>query len=284
MDSDFEKALISFTKHLPALGAEVREAVAVAHAKQRAFDDACSACLGALLTLFRAENSQEDPFLVFPPHIRTWNPDLDAAKVDGLLIQHLLLERLLRCVFPDALRYNAMARQVALVLDVLGTSGFDRSGFLSSLDVYYRPVERAFRQCTTRGDQQQLLSAFCEAFINAYDREQAEAFSVIYTPQEVVRFQCESVEQKLREVFGASLSSPGVPILDPAAGVGSYLIYVLGRIGREMLPYKYRRELFAIEIMLVPSFIARLNIEQAFVNLVGWYAPFPGLRYADALS
>lgn len=155
---------------------------------------------------------------------------------------------------------------------------------LSSLDVYYGPIEQAFRQCTTRGDQQQLLSAFCEAFINAYDRKQTEEFSVIYAPQEVVQYQCESVEQKLRKEFGASLSNPGVPILDPCCGVGSYLIYVLGCIGREMLPYKYRRELFAIEVMPVPSFLARLNIEQAFVNLVGWYAPFPGLRYADALS
>src|SRR5260370_26426917 len=119
MDSGFKKALIFFTKHLPSLVAEVRETVAAAHAKQRAFDDACSACLGALLTLFRAENSREDPFSVFPPHIRTWNPDLDAAKVDDLVIQHLLLERLLSCAFPDALRYNAMARQVALVLDAL---------------------------------------------------------------------------------------------------------------------------------------------------------------------
>jgi predicted helicase len=63
-----------------------------------------------------------------------------------------------------------------------------------------------------------------------------------------------------------------------------YTAYVLGRIGREMLPYKYRHELFAIEIMLLPSLIARLNIEQVFTEIVGWYEPFPGLRYASALA
>jgi predicted helicase len=283
-DPAFGKALKAFTRRLPEAAALLRQTVADAHAQCAAFNVESSACLEAFLVLFREENGRTDPFGAFPPHIQTWTPELDAAQLDAFLIQHLLLERLFQCAFPAALKHNRMSRQVAKTLVALEVCGFDRGAFQASLDSYYLAVEQAFRSCSSRTEQQQLLCTFCEQFINAYDRGQAEEFSVIYTPMEIVQYMCERVEQELNREFGASLSSPGIPVLDPCTGIGTYLVYVLARIGREMLHYKYRHELFGIEIMLVPHYIARLNIEQTFVDLVGWYLPFPGLRYASALS
>jgi len=284
MDPAFGKALKAFTRRLPEALILLRQTVAGAHERCAAFNDECSACRALLLAHLRAENGQKDPFGVFPPHIQNWTPELDAAQLDEFLVQHLLLERLFLCAFPDALRHNRMSREVAKVLLALEESGFDRGVFLSSLDPYYLPVEQVFSACEGRDERQQFISTFCEQFISAYDRAQAEEFSVIYTPQEIVLYMRERVEQELNREFGASLSSPGVPILDPCCGVGTYPASVLARIGREMLVYKYRHELFAIEIMFLPAYIARLNIEQTFVDLVGWYLPFPGLRYASALS
>jgi len=284
IDPAFERALKAFTRRLPDFASLLRQTEALAHTQCTAFNSASAACLNAFLAHFREENGQKVPFAVFPSHIRTWIPELDAAQLDEFLIQHLLLERLFLCAFPDAFRHNRLAREVARVLSALEGCGFERGAFLASLDAYYLPVEQALRSCSNRTERQQWLCTFCEQFITAYDREQAERFSVIYTPQEVVQYMCERVEQELAREFGASLSSPGVAILDPCCGIGVYSVYALGRIGREMLPYKYRHELFAIEIMLLPSYIARLNIEQAFADIVGWYEPFPGLRYASALA
>lgn len=284
MDPAFGKALKAFSRYLPEAARVLRQTVAGAHERCPSFNDACSACLAALVGHLRAENGQEDPFAVFPPHIRDWTPELDAAQLDEFLVQHLLLERLFLCAFPDAHRHNRMSREVAKALLALGECGFVRDAFLSSLDPYYLPVEQIWSGCAGLEERQQLLGTFCEQFITAYDRAQAERFSVIYTPQEIVLYMRERVEQELTREFGASLSSPGVPILDPCCGVGTYPASVLARIGREMLVYKYRHELFAIEIMFLPAYIARLNIEQTFVDLVGWYLPFPGLRYASALA
>ena len=284
IDPAFGKALKAFTRHLPDAAALLRQIVADAHAQCAAFNVESAACLDAFLAHFREENGRKDPFGAFPPHIQTWTPELDAAQLDAFLIQHLLLERLFLSAFPAALRHNLLAGEVAKTLKALEVCGFDRGAFQASLDPYYLAVEQAFSSCSSRTERQQLLSTFCEQFINAYDREQAEEFSVIYTPMEIVQYMSERVEQELNRQFGASLSSPGVPILDPCTGIGLYLTYVLARIGREMLVYKYRHELFAIEIMFLPAYIARLNIEQTFVDLVGWYLPFPGLRYASALS
>ncbi len=284
MDPAYGKALKAFTRHLPEPLTLLRQTIASAHEQCAAFNDECSTCLAALLAYLQAENRQKDPFAVFPLHIRNWTPDLDASHLDEFLVQHLLLERLFLCAFPEALRHNRMSGEVAKVLLALEGCGFDRDVLLSSLDPYYLPVEQAFRVCDSGDERQQFLTIFCEEFLTAYDRVQAEEFSVIYTPQEIVYYMRERVEEELKREFGVSLSSPGVPILDPCCGIGTYPASVLRRIGREMLVYKYRHELFAIEIMFVPAYIARLNIEQAFVDLVGFYLPFPGLRYASALA
>jgi predicted helicase len=279
-----EKTLKAFFKTLPERVAVLRQSVEAAHIRSAEFHAASFACLDALLAHLRQENRRQALFEVFPPHLAFWQPDLDAVKLDELVIQHLLLEPFFQCVFPESLKLNVIACSLSRVLDALEASGFDRRSFLSPLDLYYRSLSHEFRSCASRKDQQQILSSFCEQFINAYDPAQAEEFSVIYTPQEIVGYMCERVEQELQRNFDRSLSSPNVPILDPCTGIGTYVSFAMGLIGREMLPYKYRHELFAIEIMILPYWIALLNIEQTFVNLTGWYVPFPGLRYASALA
>ncbi len=84
-------------------------------------------------------------------------------------------------------------------------------------------------------------------------------------------------------MYERSLSSADVPILDPCTGTGSFLTNIVGRIDLHSLPYKYTKELFGVEIMLLPYYITTLNVEQAFFERVGQYVPFPGMRYVDAL-
>lgn len=284
MSPAFVKALRAFTGLLPERVAQLRQVVAEAHARCAAFDAASATCLQVLLAFFQEENRRKTRYAVFPEHIASWSPQLDAALLDEFVIQHALLERLFRCAFPDALAQNRLACEIAKVLAALAACGYNRGEFLAPLNKCYLVVEQAIRSSPGRRERQEYLSTFCEQFITAFDRGQAEEFSLICTPQEIVQYMSERVEQELDREFGASLSSPGVAVLDPCCGIGLYTVYVLGRIGREMLPYKYRHELFAIEIMLLPAYIARLNIEQAFTDIVGWYEPFQGLRYASALA
>ena len=46
----------------------------------------------------------------------------------------------------------------------------------------------------------------------------------------------------------------------------------------------YREQLFANEIMLLPYYIAALNIEHAYYELTGEYEPFEGLCFVDTLD
>ena len=59
---------------------------------------------------------------------------------------------------------------------------------------------------------------------------------------------------------------------------------LLRRIPKRNLPRVYREQLFANEVMLLPYYIAALNIEHAYYELTGTYAPFEGLCFVDTLD
>ena len=46
----------------------------------------------------------------------------------------------------------------------------------------------------------------------------------------------------------------------------------------------YREQLFANEVMLLPYYIAAMNIEHAYCELTGKYEPFEGLCFVDTLD
>src|ERR1039458_5228776 len=53
--------------------------------------------------------------------------------------------------------------------------------------------------------------------------------------------------------------------------------------GRD-LPRVYREQLFANEVMLLPYYIASLNIEHAYYDLTSTYESFEGLCFVDTLD
>ena len=107
---------------------------------------------------------------------------------------------------------------------------------------------------------------------------------IVYTPQEIVNFMCASVAEVLEKEFGKSLSSPDVYIIDPCTGTGNFVVNLLRRMPGRDLPRVYREQLFANEVMLLPYYIASLNIEHAYYELTGTYEPFEGLCFVDTLD
>ena len=50
------------------------------------------------------------------------------------------------------------------------------------------------------------------------------------------------------------------------------------------LKYKYEHDLFCNEIMLLPYYIASLNIEHEYYSRIGEYQPFEGICFTDTLE
>jgi predicted helicase len=214
------------------------------------------------------------------------NPNLRVEAVDEMLVQHLLTERLIRTIFDnqDFTRRNVIAAEVEKVIDALVSKSFDRHQFLKSLDRFYVAIESAAATIESFTEKQHFLNTVYERFFQGYSVKAADTHGIVYTPQEIVDFMCASVAEVLATEFGKTLGDPDVHILDPCTGTGNFIVNLLRRIPKKDLPRMYRRQLFANEVMLLPYYVAALNIEHAYYEQTGSYEPFEGLCFVDTLD
>jgi predicted helicase len=266
---DFEEAVEEFVERVPEVGTKLAAIIKDAHATNKKFKEA---------------------FAGFFELCRTsLNPDISREALDRMLVQHLLTERLFRTVFnnPDFTRRNVIAAEVEKVIDALTTRSFSREEFLKSLDRFYVAIERAAEANDDFSDKQHFLNSIYERFFQNYDTKTADTHGIVYTPQEIVDFMCESVQHVLKEEFGKQLGDDGVVLLDPCTGTGNFVVNLMRRAagrGKKYLQRMYREQLFANEIMLMPYYIAALNIEHEFFERTGENEPFEGLCFVDTLD
>ena len=215
------------------------------------------------------------------------DPNISKDTLNEMLIQHLLTERLFRTVFdnPDFVSRNVIASEIEKVILALTSRSFNRREFLRSLDRFYVAIEGAAKSITTWSERQSFLNTVYERFFQGFAVKKADTHGIVYTPQEIVDFMCASVEEVLQKEFGTSLSEPGVQILDPATGTGNFIVNLIrNHISRRDLKYKYQNDLFCNEIMLLPYYIASLNIEHEYYERMKEYEPFNGICFADTLE
>ena len=214
------------------------------------------------------------------------NPNLSAAAVEEMLIQHLLTERIFRTVFsnPDFTRRNVIAAEIEKVIDALTSRSFNRADFLQSLDLFYTAIERTGGTIGDFAQKQHFLNSVYEQFFQGFSVEVADTHGIVYTPQSIVDFMVRSVEHILKAEFGRSLSDAGVHIIDPFVGTGNFIVRTMRAIRKTSLEDKYASELHCNEVMLLPYYIASMNIEHEFYEAMGYYQPFAGLCLVDTFE
>ncbi len=214
------------------------------------------------------------------------DPKISSDVINEMLIQHLLTERLFRTIFdnPDFITRNVIAAEIEKVIQALTSRVFNRHEFLKSLDRFYVAIEAAAKGIESWSERQHFLNTVYERFFQGYSVKRADTYGIVYTPQEIVDFMCASVEEVLQREFGTSVSEPGVQIIDPCVGTGSYMVNLLHRIPTHRLKYKYEHDFFCNEIMLLPYYIASLNIEHEFYTRIGEYESFEGICFTDTLE
>jgi len=263
---EFEHAVDEFKEKVPDLAEGLKEKIEEAHlenpAFRRAFADFFELCRDSL------------------------NPNLSQAAVDEMLIQHILTERLIREIFdnPEFVRRNVIAAEVEKVMLAMTSTSFDRNTYLKELDRFYIAIEVAARTMTDWSDKQYFLNTVYERFFQGYSVKLADTMGIVYTPQEIVNFMCASVAEVLDKEFGKKLWSDDVYIIDPCTGTGNFIVNLIRRIPKTKLEDVYRHRLFANEIMLLPYYIAALNIEHAYSEQIGGYEGFEGLCFVDTLD
>ena len=248
----------------------------------------------ALLTLIKEQSQKNKKFIdafaeFFKLCRQSINPNIAEAAVEEMLIQHLLTERIFRNVFnnPDFAQRNIIAVEIEKVINALTSKSFSRSHFLSSLDRFYGAIEETAATIDDFSQKQDFLNKIYERFFQGFSVKVADTHGIVYTPQPIVNFMVKSVENILQKEFGKSLIDKGVHILDPFVGTGNFIIRIMREIAeiqKSALPYKYEHELHCNEVMLLPYYIASMNIEHEYFEQAGEYKSFEGICLVDTFE
>ena len=264
--AEWDAAIAEFKVRVPELGREVAALIKQQHQTnarfKTAFADFHQLCQAAI------------------------HPNLSTAAVEEMLIQHLLTERTFRTVFntPDFTRRNVIAREIEKVIDALASKAFSRGVFLQKLDRFYHVIEREAATLVDFSQKQHFLNTIYEQFFQGFSVKQADTHGIVYTPQPIVDFMVKSVDALLKTQFNRSLADAGVHIIDAFVGTGNFIVRLMREIPKTQLEPKYRAELWCNEVLLLPYYIACLNIEHEFYEATGEYLPFEGISLVDTFE
>ena len=237
---------------------------------------------------------RQDAFQEFVNALRaTLNPAVDNESAVEMLAQHILTAPLFDAMFPDHSfsKQNPVSRAMNTILEMLTDHSMIENE-RRELDSFYQAmVERIEAVHTLAGKQEIMRTLYDRFFSQAFPR-MSERLGIVFTPVEVVDFIIRSADDAMRTAFGQSLGDPGVAIIEPFAGTGTFVarLLQLGVIPPEALEHKYKNEIFANEFVLLSYYIASINIEQVYHQVRAeqgvdeGYVEFPGMTLTDTFQ
>lgn len=262
----FRRAVEQFKVDLPAVLTALRQMIERQYADNAAFRRAGKA---------------------FLKHAReAINPKLTDADVREMLIQHILTEEIFSKVFDSEFhRDNNVARELYKLEDTFFTGTLKKTT-LRGLDSYYAAIRAAAAQINSHHEKQTFLKVIYENFYKVYNKKAADRLGVVYTPNEIVRFMIGGADWLCEKHFARNLIDKNVEILDPATGTGTFVCELLEHFRGQpaKLRHKYKEELHANEVAILPYYVANLNIEATYAAITGEYAEFTNLCFVDTLD
>jgi predicted helicase len=215
------------------------------------------------------------------------NDSITDDEVVEMLAQHLITKPVFDALFSDYsfAKHNPMSLAMQGVLDVLQEHQLVKEA--NTLQSFYESVKmRAEGIDSATGKQKIVVELYDKFFRNAFPR-MTERLGIVYTPVEVVDFIIHSVNDILKSEFDQTLASDNVHIIDPFTGTGTFITRLLqsGLISNDDLPKKYTSQIHANEIVLLAYYIAAINIESVYHDIVGGeYQPFEGICLTDTFQ
>ena len=216
---------------------------------------------------------------------KTIGPAVSSADVREMLLQHILTKDIFLSIFKEDQFHqeNNVARQLDTLERTFFTGDVRREA-IERLRAYYGVIGRAADDIADYAEKQQFLKGVYEDFYTAYNPAAADRLGVVYTPNEVVDFIIRGADHLLQKHFGKTLADDNVQILDPATGTGTFVTNLINHLPADRLEHKYRHEIHANEVAILPYYIANLNIEYTYQQRTGRYLEFPNLCFVDTLD
>ncbi len=196
---------------------------------------------------------------------------LDREEIIEMLAQHIVIKPVLDELFRGFpfTEQNPIAKGLSDMLKKLDAEGLTKTN--QDLRGFYQSVEFRMQNVTTVEDRQKVIVDLFDRFFKVAFPKQQDKLGIVYTPIEVVDFINHSVNDILKKEFGSSLGSHGVHIMDPFTGTGTFITRMMQSpelIAPQELEHKYRHELHAQEILPLAYYVASINIESVYHDMM----------------
>lgn len=213
------------------------------------------------------------------------NPTIDRDNAIEMLSQHLITQPVFEALFENYsfVNSNPVSKSMANMIKLLENQAFSKE--LKDLEKFYQSIKmRASGIDNAEGKQKIILELYDKFFKTAFPK-MVEKLGIVYTPLECVDFIVKSINVILKEEFESDISDKNVKIIDPFVGTGTFMTRLMKNIEKEKLEYKYKNELYANEIILLAYYIASINIENTYHDIMGGeYKSFEGISLTDTFQ
>lgn len=217
------------------------------------------------------------------------NPSVDEGQAIEMLAQHLISQPVFDALFNDYnfVNNNAVSRSMHRMIELLTeVGGFEKD--TAELEQFYNSVRVNVGNIDNLEGKQTIIKNLYEKFFKGAFPLTVEKLGIVYTPVECVDFIIHSVNDILKREFNSSLSDENVHILDPFTGTGTFITRLLqsGLIKPEDMERKYLHEIHCNEIVLLAYYIADVNIEAVYHDLVkpNHYVNYDGICLTDTFQ
>ena len=216
------------------------------------------------------------------------NPSISKDNAIEMLAQHIITRPVFDTLFQgnQFTSENAVSKAMEKVLSQIYEQNIEAES--KSLEKFYDSVKRRAEGIKRAESKQSLILELYDKFFRKAFPETTKKLGIVYTPVEVVDFIIHSVEDVMRDEFDSSLGDSGVDILDPFAGTGTFISRLLQSriLSEEQIKRKFTTEIHANEMVLLAYYIACINIESVYADLVkeNEYQSFDGMVLTDTFQ
>ena len=216
------------------------------------------------------------------------NDSIDEGQAIEMLAQHMITRPVFDALFKEYqfVNNNSVSRSMQDMLEVLEAEGMEMD--TAVLDKFYTSVRNNVSNIDNLEAKQTIIKNLYEKFFKGAFPLTVEKLGIVYTPVECVDFIIHSVEDILQEEFHTSLTNKNVHILDPFTGTGTFITRLLqsGIIKKEDMLRKYKEEIHCNEIVLLAYYIADVNIEAVYHDIMKpeRYENYDGICLTDTFQ
>ena len=217
------------------------------------------------------------------------SPYITQEEAIEMLAQHIITRPVFEALFENYsfVKNNPVSIAMQKILNALDKNAIDKEN--ETLEKFYADVKGRCEGIDNSESKQKIVIELYDKFFKTALPKVVEKLGIVYTPIEVVDFIVNSVSDVLKKEFNRDISGENVHILDPFTGTGTFITRLLqsGRIKEADLKRKYEEELHANEIVLLAYYIASVNIENTYHDLIeakGEYQNFEGICLTDTFQ